>query len=466
MKRGGAESPYLKSIAIFLLVVCLASCEDVLHKKTMLGRSIRRIEYSLFEKNNEQVASELAGLIKRANEVHSNLEDYEEVAENLQRLEGVLGVTYRKRQVGFVPDYSIFDNFPVTKTFVSGSDARFVFELLGDGRDVFVGKMTTLAFTLDLPAGVIRSDVDTFLRGLMGILVNQTITNPPQYVSHGTDHSVRVMNWAFSLLQIEDLSNGMLKYGLSSVRTQFALSILGIIHDIGYNDVDAHSVSKWLHAVAGSIMAENLINSGKNKAVLCNNNNIFCLDFINAIKYHNFDESYCIWTTNTKFDSTCTFTTSGDPNNPSAPSTPMLPPNNTYTREYVRGSTSDSPLHFVVRVADNLDAIRTRLTPVQNDAQMMRYFYRLYVDYDLRQQNGIDTKSEIYTTTLAAARQRAIDYSGLTNATADQKAVMSKSGCSEFPSFLFELDHQRFFHRFRKLVSQCHFLGSSTSIGL
>jgi hypothetical protein len=426
----------MRAILLFLFFFVSVSANDnVLFKKMVLGKSIRNIEASLFEKGNEEVSSQLESLLVRANQIHNNPQDYEGIAEALKGIENVLEIASKEKRQSITFNLTIFDSFVLTKAFVETSDARFVFELLGSGRESFVTDFLALADSIPVSITVTHVDVDTFVKNLFGLLENQTKTNPPQYVSHGTDHSVRVMNWAKNLLQIEELSNGISTYNLPENRVKFALSTLGLIHDIGYSDLDKHSISKWLHSIASGKMTEQLLNMGKAKSVLCADNTKFCEDFVDAIRYHNFDETFCIWTTNSRFTSSCTFNTTGNSDDPTSSATPLLPAGQSFTRNYVRGSTGTTPLHFVVRVADNLDAIRTRLTPVQDDEKMMKYFFRLYVDFDLRKQYGLDSKSATYKTTLTEAQARAIAYSGLTNITQAQKDVMAKADAQSFLHF-------------------------------
>ena len=60
-------------------------------------------------------------------------------------------------------------------------------------------------------------------------------------MSHGTDHSVRVMAWSFKLQDLEDVNNGMTNnYGCVNNQTKLLLGLIGILHDIGYADLDQH----------------------------------------------------------------------------------------------------------------------------------------------------------------------------------------------------------------------------------
>lgn len=104
-----------------------------------------------------------------------------------------------------VANCSIFEGFPQSQNFTCSvsttfslnlpviflqAPARFVFELLGEGRADYVADFLALYRALD-NSTVTESDKDKFLLEMLKLLLNQTLTNPPQYVSHGTDHSVR-----------------------------------------------------------------------------------------------------------------------------------------------------------------------------------------------------------------------------------------------------------------------------------
>jgi hypothetical protein len=201
------------------------------------------------------------------------------------------------------------------------------------------------------------------------------------------------------------------------------------LHDIGYADLNQHKVPKWLHAISSGLMVQSLLNAsgaiGYQLLTGVASVNVV-QDFIDAIWQHNWDESFCKWTVNnSQYWSQCTFNTSGDPNDPLSKTTPILNSNRTWVRQYSFGYIPTVPLKFVVRVADNLDAIRSRLTPVQDDIRMMQYFYRIYVDEPLRIAVGSsDPNIEQYRN---AARAQARIYSGLTNPNTSQADVMARA---------------------------------------
>ena len=81
---------------------------------------------------------------------------------------------------------------------------------------------------------------DEFLYNSLVLLTNQTRLNPPYYVSHGTDHSVRVMGWQYKL---KDMINRYISdlYGCVEAEDSlgvngsctFNLMLNGLLHDTG-----------------------------------------------------------------------------------------------------------------------------------------------------------------------------------------------------------------------------------------
>lgn len=164
---------------------------------------------------------------------------------------------------------------------------------------------------------------------------------------------------------------------------------MGLMHDIGYADVNVHKVPKWLHATSSGLMVTQFLNDwtdGIGVEILNSlGTGTIVQDFITAIWQHNWDDGFCFWTQNNPlYLKQCTFNVSGDPYNDTSSNTPFLNSNQTWYRNYSYGNAQSSPFIFTIRVADNLDAIRSRLTAVQDDSIMMRYFMRLYVDQPLR----------------------------------------------------------------------------------
>lgn len=274
------------------------------------------------------------------------------------------------------------------------------------------------------------------------------------------------MKWSMELFSVSQVQQGLLnKYGLSASNAQFVLGFMGLLHDIGYADIDTHHVPKWLHAISSGIMVNYYLTNWTNGlgAQLLNGlaNTSIVADFVQAIREHNWDDGFCKWTENNpQYYSQCSFNTSGNPYDPTSKTTPFLNSNQTYYRGYSYGYALSLPLKFAIRVADNLDAIRSRLTPVQNDPQLMKYFYRIYVDQPLRKAVGsrynknlikfnffkkkLKPFSSMKKKSLPDdqlnsfrndARARATIYANLQNATDDQKKVMNRADEQSFLHF-------------------------------
>lgn len=90
--------------------------------------------------------------------------------------------------------------------------------------------------------------------------IDQHIDNPPQYVSHGFDHSLRVMENVRRLLAQtpEQAAKGppeavqglMDKYKITRSQAELMTQLVGICHDFGYPTVG--DMNKSLHAVTGT----------------------------------------------------------------------------------------------------------------------------------------------------------------------------------------------------------------------
>jgi hypothetical protein len=118
-----------------------------------------------------------------------------------------------------------------------------------------------------------------------------------------------------------------------------------------------------------------------------------------------------------------------------------------------KGYALTAPLTFSVRVADNLDAVRSRLTPVQNNPQLMQYFKWLYTsrgeknmrmyDHDsfleIRSALVQNANKQITDAQLndvyALARTSAAQATGLTNVSTDMLQVMQSSNEQSFLHF-------------------------------
>jgi hypothetical protein len=92
------------------------------------------------------------------------------------------------------------------------------------------------------------------------------------------------------------------------------------------------------------------------------------------------DDQDCLWTTGPNYNSSCL-----------SPSTPLLQAAGygmTIPRNYTQPDASTSPLSFLIRVSDNLDSMKNRLTAEQASEDFMEYLCWLYTDEELRMQNN------------------------------------------------------------------------------
>lgn len=82
--------------------------------------------------------------------------------------------------------------------------------------------------------------------------IDQHIDNPPQYVSHGFDHSLRVMENIERVLKgsPEAVQGMMDKYKITESQAMLMMRMVGICHDFGYPTVG--DMNKSLHAVTGT----------------------------------------------------------------------------------------------------------------------------------------------------------------------------------------------------------------------
>ncbi len=83
--------------------------------------------------------------------------------------------------------------------------------------------------------------------------IDQHIDNPPQYVSHGFDHSLRVMEHVKKVVESDPvvIENVMEEWGITRSQAELITQLNGICHDFGYPDV-GQGLGKAMHAVTGT----------------------------------------------------------------------------------------------------------------------------------------------------------------------------------------------------------------------
>jgi hypothetical protein len=211
---------------------------------------------------------------------------------------------------------------------------------------------------------------DTFLRTVIQMLEDQTRTNPPRFVSHGTDHSVRVMEIAVSLLDHIPEASLAVTSLYTRLHAEFLLAFVGLVHDIGYT-IAPDDQPKWIHAPLGRLMLEGLINTDAWNMVInelrrgTSELAVVQEAILDAVETHNYDRQECITVPIPK-DCQADFD------------------HKHMERVFDLVELDTEPLDFILRVADNLDASRIRLTLDQRDPDFIRYLLRLYQDAPLR----------------------------------------------------------------------------------
>lgn len=101
---------------------------------------------------------------------------------------------------------------------------------------------------------------------MVKLAFDQHFDNPEQYVSHGFDHTLNVTKSVGSIIDaIRDdggrsiaLTTVMEQYGIQSeAKARFLLQNVGLLHDVGFPEVDG--LKKAAHAVAGAAMVDGRI---------------------------------------------------------------------------------------------------------------------------------------------------------------------------------------------------------------
>lgn len=277
------------------------------------------------------------------------------------------------------------EDYPQSKQFLLRPDNEYyVKNLLSDGR------IQSFRYFISLLAHIIP-DADDFLYAVLLLLYKQTVTDPPYYVSHAADHSVRTAEMLIKLYNnLTNLRDNMdAKYGLRPEDIKFALYLLGLLHDIGYSDLVYCSGGKgtvleptvecgpnkgiptkykFLHSLIGEKMIRDTLG---NLPDVLGNEELYH-DFMEAIREHNSDASKC----KTRPSDECRYMS--DITRHSY----YIQPGETYTRNYIPTSPEENPLLFALRIADNLDMSYSRLSDIQRDPDLMMFQRELYMNKD------------------------------------------------------------------------------------
>lgn len=258
---------------------------------------------------------------------------------------------------------------------------------------------------------------DQFMFELMKLLYQQTETDPPIYVSHAVDHSIRVMNYSFMLFEtIKEVQDALLKlYGLNFMKAQFVVGLIGLVHDVGYTDLTYCSVEyevirkrifkvieeklpedlqfchnaknrqtnkKFLHSISGCEAVKTKLGGMLKDIFAYMSKDVPKLykDVTDSIRFHNFDVANCS-------ESKCIAKFAKEDE------TQYLK-EGVYKREYVPVNMSENPLLGIIRFADNLDFVHSRLSPVQQNTHGMILQKILHDDEFLRKFEKSNSKSD------------------------------------------------------------------------
>merc|ERR1712232_10263 len=126
-----------------------------------------------------------------------------------------------------------------------------------------------------------------------------------------------------------------------------------------------------------------------------------------SVERHNYDDPSCLWKDgNSDYEKDCTFETGQEKKKNVVP---ILEPKNEsdgpilYTRSYTKTNLSDSPMLWLSRVADNMDAKFTRLSKIQRPGYMQKFWQRLYLDVGIRKANDKNAKKKALEDAIARA---------------------------------------------------------------
>jgi hypothetical protein len=251
-----------------------------------------------------------------------------------------------------------------------------------------------------------REEVDNIILEILILLYNQTITDPPYYVSHALDHSIRVTVKMFELLKtIPELNTLMMqKYNDSK---HLLILFAGLLHDVGYSDLvycldgkmnaihndGVHTCGdnkgiptkkKFLHAVSSKFMTEQNFHLDN----LFNEKTIRVL--LDSIKEHNFDVNECQNRPGQKEPDSCSFKPTEREHSFYITSADEI--DGIIHRDYIEADIQDKPLLFALRIADNLDFEYSRLTNVQQDENLMIVQRTIFMNSEIK--DGDNPKDE------------------------------------------------------------------------
>lgn len=234
---------------------------------------------------------------------------------------------------------------------------------------------------------------DKLISRIIYILAQQSIYNPPYYNSHGTDHSIRVLQYALKIFNKNELLQSYIynKYNLDKKKIKLSIKLLTLLHDVGYSDIEkvtcllkddaCNKIPKFVHSYSSAIMISdtkyiNLFNKLLNDEIYT--------DIIKAVEHHNHDSIGC---KNSHSDK-CLFISNNQ-------HTKYISQDKKIVREYIEVNIEDNPLLFLLRLSDNLDFTRERLTHIQKNKKILLFLRTLYnLDTNTFESQNINMKND------------------------------------------------------------------------
>ncbi len=141
------------------------------------------------------------------------------------------------------------------------------------------------------------TESESTIRKHMAFLVekafDQQLVNPPEYLSHGFEHSLRVVNYSDKVVEAlpQTIDAMVKKYGISRGEARFMIDQVALLHDIGYTQL--YGSDKAAHSIVGAQMVNSREHTRLLRALVqtqgAQTDNLIH-DFRDAILFHNADK--------------------------------------------------------------------------------------------------------------------------------------------------------------------------------
>jgi len=120
------------------------------------------------------------------------------------------------------------------------------------------------------------------------LAIAQQQQNPEQYVSHGFDHTLNVLQHTRTIIENNpQLIDVMIqKYNINKNEAQFMMEMVALTHDFGYPDSEGKGLGKAAHAISGAETAAKLNFEG----LIENRSMELLIDFRDAALFHGADK--------------------------------------------------------------------------------------------------------------------------------------------------------------------------------